>query len=333
MAHRWDPIAPPVPALVWPVAIDPAGVTGPTRGQSQGPKWRRTSPGSFVAASVSDDLVEQRILEAIDRAGERAVVTGWASIRLQRGGFFDGLGRDGRTRLPVPIAANGERLAAHPGLHRVRDHVPEDEVVVVHGIRCATIERALFDEIRRLDNDRDRIVAVDMTCAAQLTSLRRMRRYRWSRYWYRDVRTLDRILPFCDEGSRSRPEVDLRLIWELDAGWSHPLCNRAVHDLDGALIGVPDLLDPRRGVTGEFAGADHRGIEQHADDVERAEAFHRVGLEVVEVVGRQLRDRRRIVSRLHAAEERAHGRTPRWRLGPAGPSLDEILDRRDRRAG
>jgi len=105
--------------------------------------------------SVSDDLVEQRILEEYARAGDRAVVTGWASLRLQGGGFFDGLGRDGTTRLPVPIAANGERLAAHPGIHRVRDIVPEDEVVVIHGIRCATIERSLFDEVRRLGNDRD----------------------------------------------------------------------------------------------------------------------------------------------------------------------------------
>jgi len=172
-----------------------------------------------------------------------------------------------------------------------------------------------------------------MTCAAQMTSLRRMRRYRWARYWYRDVRILDRILPLCDEGSRSRPEVDLRLIWEVDAGWPHPLCNRAVHDLDGVLVGYPDLLDPQRGVTGEFAGADHRDIEQHGDDVERAEAFHRVGLEVVEVVGRHLRDRPRIVTRLHEAEQRARERTPRWVLGPPGPSLDELLDRRDRRAG
>ena len=38
-------------------------------------------------------LVEQRIVEAYARAGENVVVTGWASLRLQGGGFFDGLER------------------------------------------------------------------------------------------------------------------------------------------------------------------------------------------------------------------------------------------------
>ena len=33
------------------------------------------------------------------------------------------------------------------------------------------------------------------------------------------------------------------LVWVLDAGLDPPLCNREVFDLDGRLIGVPDLLD------------------------------------------------------------------------------------------
>jgi hypothetical protein len=332
MAHRWDPVASPVSGLVRPVRVDPNGENGPTRGQSRASAWRLTSPGLFVPADVSDDLVEQRILEEYSRAGDRAVVTAWASLRLQLGGFFDGLDRDGRTRLPIPIAANGERLAGHPGIARVRNVVPDDEVVVIHGIRCAKAERALFDEVRRLGNDRDRIVAIDMTCAAKLTSLRRMRAYRWARYWYRDIRTLDRMLPLADEGARSRPEVDFRLIWELDAGWPHPLCNRAVHDLNGVLVGIPDLIDVKRRVVGEFAGADHRDIDQHQSDLERAADFRRVGLEIVEVVNRDLRDRERVVARMADAEIRAQRAPVGWRLGPPGPSLDAYLDRRDREA-
>jgi hypothetical protein len=329
MAHRWDLIAPPVSGLVRPVRVDPDGLDGPTRGQSRASGWRRTSPGLFVPAHVSDELAEQRILEEYSRAGDLAVVTGWASLRLHQGGFFDGLARDGRTRLPVPIAANGERLAAHPGISRVRSSVPEDEVVVIHGVRCATVERALFDEIRRLGNDRDRVVAVDMACGARLTSLRRMRSYRWSRYWYRDIRLLDRVLPLADESARSRPEVDFRLIWELDAGWGHPLCNRSVLDLDGVLVGIPDLLDVTRCVVGEFAGGDHRDIDQHQDDLARAWAFRRVGLEIVEVVNRDLRDTELVMARMSDAEVRADLAPQTWVLGPPERSLDDELDRRD----
>src|SRR4051794_19590475 len=99
-------LAPPVEGLVWPTRADPAGEAGPTRGQARGPAWRCTSRALFVPATVSSDLVEQRILEAYAGAGDDAVVTGWASLRLQRGGYFDGLAPDGQTRLAVPIAAN-----------------------------------------------------------------------------------------------------------------------------------------------------------------------------------------------------------------------------------
>ena len=283
-----------------------------------------------MPASVSDELVEQRILEQAARCGDRAVITGWAALRLHGGGHFDGLDRDGKARLPVPIAANGERLADHPGIHRVRDTVPPDEMVVIHGIRCATVERALFDEMRRIRAPRERTVAADMTFAAQLTSLLRMRRYVASRRWFRDVRTVDASFDMADEGSRSGPEGFFRMIWEHDAGWGRPLCNRAILDLDGRLLGVPDLLDVKRRVVGEYAGADHRDIDRHESDIAREALFRGVGLEYVEVVGRDLGHPPRVVRRMEEAEARAGLLPQLWQLGPEAPSLDEILDRRDR---
>jgi hypothetical protein len=124
-------LAPTVTGLVVPVRIDPLGVTGPTEPQSRGPRWRTTSPGRFVPSAVGDELVEQRIVEASCRAGDRAVVTGWASLRLWGAGYFDGLARDGATRLAVPIATNGERLQHHDGILASRFAVPPDEIVVI----------------------------------------------------------------------------------------------------------------------------------------------------------------------------------------------------------
>jgi len=331
VAHRWDPIAPTVTGLVRPAPVDPTGACGPTRGESIGPSWRRTSPGLFVEARITDELVEQRILEAYAGAGDTAVVTGWASLRLQGGGHFDGLERDGRTRQPVPIAVDGGRVRPAPGRLIVRHTVPPDEIIVVHGIRCARTERALFDEMRLRQSDpREMAVAADSAFAAQLTSLRRMRRYIATRRWYRDKRIVDRGLDLAAEGSRSPQEGRFRIVWEVDAGWGRPLLNREVFDDCGILVGIPDLLDPRRGVAGEFAGGGHREPEQHEADVGRAAGFRRVGLEVVEVVGRDLRHRQLIVARMGQAESRARLVPQTWVLGPPpSPTLDEILDARD----
>ena len=326
-------LAPPVIGLVWPVAADPDGESGPTRGRARGAGWRCTSRGWFVPATVTQDTVEQRILEAYVAAGPGAVVTGWAALRLLGGGYFDGSAQDGRTRLPVPIAANGGRVRSRPGVVVSRFIVPPDEVTMIHGMRCASPERALFDELRRLTGVRQRTVAIDMACAAQLTSILRMRRYLKVRRWYRDVRTVVPSLDLADERSWSGPETKFRMVWEVDAGWGHPLCNREIFHVDGHLVGVPDLIDPRRAVVGEYAGEHHREIDQHTKDLGRGADFRGVGLEVVEVNGPILRDRRLVVERLHDAESRAGLLPQLWRLGPEPKTLDQILDERDAAEG
>jgi hypothetical protein len=100
----------------------------------------------------------------------------------------------------------------------------------------------------------------------------------------------------------------------------------------GRLVGVPDLIDPQRGVVGEYAGADHRDIDRHESDIEREAALRDVGLEYVEVVGRDLREQRRVIRRMEAAAARAAHLTRRWQLGPPpSPTLDGLLDRRELR--
>jgi hypothetical protein len=306
MSHRWDPIAPPVTGLVPPVR---AGGTGPTRKQARGPGWRRTSRGLFVPADVSDDLVEQRILEASARGG---VVTGWAALRLHGGGFFDGLARDGVSRLPVPLAACSERFGSGDGAVVVADRIPPDDVTVVHGIQCARVERALFDEMRRIGELREAAVAIGAACAARLTTVARMRTYAATRRWYRDVRMAREAVELAVEDCRSPQEDRFRILWECDAGWGRPLINRAVLDDRGRLVAIPDLLDVKRGVVGEYAGADHRDIDRHEEDIEREAALRAVGLEYVEVVGRDLRNRERVIRRMEQAAERAVHLVRRW---------------------
>lgn len=330
MTHRWDPIAPPIADLVRPVHVDPAGRDGPTRGQSRGPRWRRTAPGLYIPTAVDAGLVEQRIMEAAVHAGHDAVITGWAALRMHRAGFFDGLARDGKTHLPVPLAATGSRVRSSAAMIVTEDRIPDDEVVVIRGIRCAKVERALFDEMRRIGDVREMAVAAGAAYSAKLTSIKRMRLYAATRRWYRDVRLVKEAIEMSCEGMRSPQEDRFRMLWEYGVGWGRPLVNREVHDLDGRLLGIPDLLDPVRGVVGEYAGADHRDIDRHESDIAREADLRGAGLEYVETVGRDLRDQRRVRRRMEEAAERAVHLTRRWQLGPEPtPTLDEILDARD----
>lgn len=308
MPHRWDPIAPPVTGLVAPVRV---GDGGPTAKQARGPGWRKTSPGLYVPAHVDDSLVEQRIVEAAARGG---VVTGWAALRLQGGGFFDGLARDGSTRLPVIIAACGSRIGSTAGVEVVEDRIPPDDITIAHGIRCASVERALFDEMRRIGEVREMAVAIGAACAAGLSTVPRMRTYVATRRWYRDVRMCREAVEMAVGGCRSPQEDRFRMMWEYDAGWGRPLLNCTVVDLDGRFVAIPDLLDVQRGVAGEYAGADHRDIDRHEEDIAREALVRSVGLEYVEVVGRDLHHRERVIRRMEEAAARAVHLERRWRV-------------------
>lgn len=310
--HRWDPKLLKPPSLVRPVPVDPTGQSGPTRGSAKRSLWRQTSLGYYVPSSVSDDLPEQRALEQSLRLTQGAV-TGWASLRLHGAQFFDGLAADGRTRLPVPLAAGTDRLRPSDAAWITRARLGAADVVVRHGIRCVRPDLALLHELRRLVDLRSQVVAIDMTIAAELTTLDRLRSH-CSR-----LRGGSAHLPaiaLAAEDSRAPTETRLRLIWELDARWPRPQGNRPIFDLEGHLLGTPDLLDPHLGIIGEYDGAEHRTRQRHTQDVRRESDFRRVGLEYVAVVGMDLHQSNRIVARMEAARSRARQDSSKWTLVP-----------------
>ena len=94
------------------------------------------------------------------------------------------------------------------------------------------------------------------------------------------------------------------------------LCNRAVLDPGGRLIGHPDLMDPRQGVLGEYNGADHRGFERRRRDVDREDKFRRVGLECFTVEGRDIDDVALVLDRMAAARARAGVLPQLWTVAP-----------------
>ncbi|MCR1783305.1 hypothetical protein KVF89_12230 [Nocardioides carbamazepini] len=329
MTDEWHPRLHQAPLVTWPVPMDPSGRNGPTRGQAAGPRWRRTGRNLYAPAAVDGSTPEQRIVEAFARSRGRGVITGWASLRLHRAAYFDGLGIDARTAVPVPLVEGDARLRSTPEVLVLRDRLPAADIVLLNGVRCTIPERALLDHLARLDDLREAVVALDMTVAAQLTSIRRFAADLDRRPGARGSRLARAVLPLADEGSASPPESRFRLIWQLDAGWPQPLVNRDVFDLENRFLGRPDLLDPERGIVGEFAGAVHRHRSRHRRDVRREDLFRRAGLEYVEVVGADLHDRTLVVDRMEAAASRAGSRPRLWRLGRAAPPLDDLLDQRD----
>jgi very-short-patch-repair endonuclease len=337
--HKWDPVCDPPKRLVRPVPLDPTGLSGPTRGQARGSRWRRTTYGFYVPASVDGTLPEQRVLEKSLLLPAGGAVTGWGSLRLWGGRFFDGLLPDGVTLRPVPLVVGpAHHRAARDGVTFARDRLAPDEVVIRRAVPCTVVERALFDEMRTSASLRKAVVAVDMAAAGELTSVRRTRAYVDRHPGWDGVPLTREALDLADENSRSPRETELRLIWVLDAHLPRPLANREIFDRrTGALLGVADLLDVEAGLVGEFDGGEHAGAGRRSKDARRDGLFRDHGLEVFRVTAVDLAQPRLVVEPALAARRRAkflpaHARP--WTIEPPeswepARSLDEILGERD----
>ena len=335
---EFQPVCPPPPALVRPVPIDPSGRRGPTRGQAQGPSWRQTTKGFYVPSSVSDDVVEQRILEQSMRLPDGGGVTGWAACRLRRAAFFDGLGRGGSTRQPVPLLVPPEsNLRSLSGSTVSREPLGPEERAELYGVPTVVAVRGLFDEMRRGEDPREAVVAMDMAAAAELVSIREMTEYVAQHSTWRRARRVSWALTLASERSLSPGETRMRLIWMLDAGLCMPLVNQYVWDRRGKLLGIADILDPVAGVVGEYDGATHRRAGRHTSDVRREDLFRRAGLEYFKVTGMDIHDRSMVAERMLTTRARALAeRRPRsWTMdAPAGwwftDTAEDRLARRDR---
>jgi hypothetical protein len=270
----------------------------------------------YVPAAVDRDVVEQRILEESVRLPAGGVVTGWAALRLAGGGFFDGLGPDGRSLLDVPLLLPPRTdIRRGSGFTVARERLPTADTTVLHGVPCATPLRAVFDEARRRPDLRAKVEVIDMALVARLVSIRGLRTYLAGKSGWPGVNSVTDAMSYVDERSRSPRETALRLIWVLDARLPRPRCNWPVADADGRQIGYPDLLCEELAVVGEFDGAEHRSRGRHRIDVRREDHFRRAGLEVFTVVGADLDDIDMVVARMNAAVDRARrsGVARTWR--------------------
>ncbi len=335
MSGHFQPRCRPPVGLVRPVAVDPAGRSGPTRRQAQGRRWRRTTEGHYVPVDGTIDCFEQRVLEQSIRLPPGGAVTGRAALRLAGAAFFDGIAPDGRTPLPVPLVVPPtSRIRSTPESVVSREPLLADEMTLLHGIPATVPVRALFDEVRLL-GAREGTVAVDMTAAAVLVSCRELGDYLDRHRRWRRSAVVEQALRYASEESASPGESRMRLLWVVDARLPRPLVNQPVFDDRGRLLGVADLLDPVAGVVGEYDGSSHRTARRHAADVGREHGMRQAGLEYFTVTGPDLGDAVRVVERMCCTRARALARPGRrgWTLEPpeGWVPFETAADRLDRR--
>jgi hypothetical protein len=326
----FEPRFPPATGLVAPLEVDPTGEREPTKARAAGPRWRRAAPGRYVPAGVDADVPEQRVVETACLLPPGGAVTGWAALRLAGAAYFDGSPARGRMLRPVALAAGPRRgMRAHPGVRWGYEPYDVEEVMVLQGVPCLHPRRALVDEVRSLDDERDRVVAVDMGLAARVTSLQRVAAYLTSHGSLRRLGVVRTALALASEHAMSPPESRLRLVWTHDAGLPAPWVNRRLEDARGRLICVPDLFDEVAGMVVEYDGEEHRSMGRHDRDVRREDRCRRAGLEYAAVTALDLHRVPALVDRLHATRARARFASPgarAWHLASRPSSLDEDLE-------
>lgn len=326
--------------LVAPLRAGRAGRPGAdlTWDRANGPRYERIGKGLYVPVDRRRSP-EQRVLDAAARLpkdGSRGFVTGWGALRWRQAAYFDGRPAHGVGEVPVELAIDG-RTSMRPwdGVVMSRRLVGMAEHDVLHGVPVATVQRALFDEIARRDDLWSAVQAVDMAAAAGLISVWLFATYVGDCNARTGAPLARSACALAVDESRSPRETWMRLVWVLVASLPDPVVNRPVYDLEGRLLGVPDLLDTEAGLVGEYSGAVHKGREQHRSDIAREARFRDHGLEYVEVVAGDTREA--AAARIRSAWARARAiraEARRWTVvAPPSARAVETLDAHLERTG
>jgi len=265
---------------------------------------------------------EQRIAEAAALLPGYGAVGGWAAAYRLGVRLLDGRGPTGLGRMPVLLCLGSDgRIRRRPGIDPSRERLPLSDVADVGGLSCTTPLRTGFDCARLLSDLTEAVVHVDLMLACGLFTRAELSAYVEGHRGWRGVAAARAVVAMAVAGVRSPPETRLRLAWVVDARLPTPLVNPPVFDLEGNLLGLPDLLDPEAGTVSEYDSDDHRDLVAHTADNSREELFEHHGLVVTRVTKLDLRAARRpaLVTRFRQAHARGLRRDrgqDRWTLQP-----------------
>ena len=280
---------------------------------------RRTSHGYYVPATVSNDEVDQRIVEASVVVPPRCAITGWAALRWLGGRWFSGLHPNGERR-PVTILIGTHDIRPQPGIAVSGESSDPALIRIVDGIPVHDPRAAVSFEMRYAGDLRRAVAVLDMAAYSDLVSVEEVDRFLTpGQNSWTGVPLARKAVGYGEENTWSPQEVGMRMVWVLDAGLPSPLANRPVFDLHGRHLGTPDLIDPTAGVVAEYDGSAHLERERRNADVVREAVFRGVGLEPVFMTAADRRDSSAFVRRLREAYDRAALRPAsarRWTITP-----------------
>ena len=299
--------------VVLPVRVDPAGREGPTWREAAGPDWRRSSRGRYVAASVPL-TPDQRIAEVGVLLPPKAYVTGWGSLGWRRGWWFNGISNAGAVR-PVQVGMSRAKIRQQPGFTICEERWDHGELEVVDGLQLASAVRAACFEMRYAANLADALSALEMACFHDLVSVEEVSAWVDLHPSYTGIEQARRARDLGDENAWSPVEHHLRSSWLPQVPTL--LTNRPVFDLNGRLIGTPDVIDPVTGVTGEYEGEVHLAGARRAKDLRREHGFRSHGLEPVVMLSEDRYNANPFKLRLREAYARIDARPAserRWTL-------------------
>ena len=292
------------PYLALPCRRDPQGLTGPTKAEAAGPKWRRTSRGGYVLAEV-ERTTEQRILEAAWLLPTYGGVTGWASLHWQGGTrWFDGTTSGGADR-PVWLATAGDDIRPQPGVRISAERLDPRDLIVVDGISVTSAVRSTCFEMRYAADERQAAVALSMAAYYDLVSVDELAEYAARHSGWTGIPQCRKAILLAEENCWSPIELEMVVVWRVDAELPRPLCNHPLFDLSGQHIGTPDLLDVEAGVIGQYNGELHLARAQRAKDIVAEERYRSYGLECFTMTAEDRGHPGRMAERMHAARQRA----------------------------
>lgn len=261
--------------------------------------------GVLVDGELVADDPDGRVAHVLPLLTEHSVLTGWAAARRHGVTMLDGRSRGGR---PLDVAVASPEAGQHrhrAGVRGTRSLVLPHEQTVVRGVRCATLERAVYDELRTCRSLDDAVAVLDMAVSTVVdqpsrTTIDAVRGVLREHAGERGVVLARRAVRHASTRSAGPWESRTRVVAH-DAGARHLCVNVPVFDAWGNLLGVAHLVDARTGLVIEVDGAHARELEAHTFDHLREEGFERAGCTVVHATPHDHEERERTVWRIRRA--------------------------------
>jgi hypothetical protein len=267
-----------------PRSVADLAAEGVTRAMLAGTKWRAVCRGFHVPVVPDENITPtQRILDRLPLLPRGGAIGGWGAAFVHGVDELDGIDPCSFAQKDILLCLGGALTrATREGVQYSYERLPAGDVVEVSGIPVTTIVRTGFDGARFAPSLREAVAFIDPLLRATGTSPAQLVTYAdgLGPGW-KGIGQARCAIGLANPAARNGWESRLRVWWIVEAGWPPPEVNIPVFDLDGRLVGIPDLLDVEAGTVLEFDGELHRRRRRHRKDNVREEDFEDLGLQVV----------------------------------------------------